>query len=211
MFTIHFSRSRRRVSALVAFVALAVRGAAPLDAQSPTFKSGVDMVPLTVTVTDPTGKYVTGLTGNDFSVFENGVEQPLSFFANENVPLDLALVLDTSGSMQAELPLVRSAASGLARQLRPCDRGAVVEVKNFARIPQPFTSDRALIDRAINGLSTSGETALYDALLCRAPRIRARASRERSGQTAGARPAVGWPGHQEPSFVRRRDGSRASS
>lgn len=160
----HLSGSCRKLSTLAVFAALAVRGQAPVDAQGPAFKSGVDMVPLTVTVIDASGKYVSGLTGNDFTVFENGVEQPLSFFACADVPLDLALVLDTSGSMQADLPLVQSAALGLVRKLRATDRGAVIEVKNFARIPQSFTSDLGLIDRAIRGLSTSGDTALYDGL-----------------------------------------------
>jgi Ca-activated chloride channel homolog len=159
-----FNTRHRTLSALIAFVALAAGGTASVEAQRPTFTGGVDMVPLTVTVTDPTGRYVTGLTSNDFTVFDNGVEQSVSFFASEDVPLDVALVLDTSSSMQADLPLVQSAARGLVHTLRSSDRAAVVEVKDFARFPQPFTSDQALIDRAISGLSTSGDTALYDGL-----------------------------------------------
>ena len=99
----------------------AVRSPFPAHAHrraEPNFKSGVAMVPLTVTVTDTTGKHVTGLTGNDFTVFEDGVEQPLSFFACDEVPVDVALVVDTSGSMRADLPLVQSAAIGLVRKLR---------------------------------------------------------------------------------------------
>jgi Ca-activated chloride channel family protein len=154
----------RILTVLAAIVGLVLRGPARVDAQSPTFKSGVDLVPLTVTVTDTTGRYVTGLTGTDFTVFEDGVEQPLSFFASDDVPVDLALVLDTSESMLTDLPLVQTAASGLIRQLRASDRGAVVEVKDTAGIPQPFTSDQAQITRAIHGLSPSGSTALYDGL-----------------------------------------------
>ncbi len=149
---------------VVSLAALALRGPVQVDAQSGTFKSGVDMVPLTVTVTDATGKYVTGLTGNDFRVFEDGVEQPLSFFACDDVPVDVALVLDTSGSMHADLPLVQSAASWLVRTLGASDRAAVVAVSDSARIQQPFTSDRALIERSLRALSTSGATALYDCL-----------------------------------------------
>ena len=122
------------------------------------------MVALTVTVTDPNGKYVIGLTDKDFTVFEDGVEQPLTFFASDAVPLDVALLVDTSSSMQADLPMVQAAASGLVRRLRDCDRGAVVEIKGAASIPRPLTSDRALIERTIASLSTSGTTALYDAL-----------------------------------------------
>ena len=157
--------SARRILPIVAgIVAFAIPGPARVAAQSATFKSGVDMVPLTVTVTDSTGRYVSGLTSHDFAVFEDGVAQSLSFFAFDEVPVDVALVVDTSDSMQADLPLVQSAANGLVRKLRASDRGAVVEVKDSAGIPQPFTTDRASIERAILGLKTSGSTALYDGL-----------------------------------------------
>ena len=160
----NFSSSRRILSVVAALVALALRGPARVDAQSATFKSGVDLVPLTVTVTDKVGKYVAGLTGDDFTVFEDGVAQSLSFFACDEVPVDVALVLDTSTSMRTDLPLVQSAANGLVRKLRPSDRGAVVEVKDSAGIRQPFTSDRASIEKAILASSASGSTALYDGL-----------------------------------------------
>jgi hypothetical protein len=64
-----FNQLRHGPIIVVAVVTLG--GAATVDAQRPTFKSGVDMVPLTVTVTDKAGKYGTGLTGNDFEVFED--------------------------------------------------------------------------------------------------------------------------------------------
>jgi Ca-activated chloride channel family protein len=144
-----------------ALVSFGLVGHPRLNAQK-TFKSGIEMVPLTVTVTDASGKYVTGLADSDFTVVEDGVQQPLSFFANDHIPLDVALVLDTSSSMRADLPLVQSAAIGLVRTLRDTDRGAVVEVKNTAGIPQPFTTDRGQIERAIVGLSASGSTALFD-------------------------------------------------
>ena len=66
------------------------------------------MVPLTVTVTDGKGRHITGLAGGDFTVLEDGVEQPLSFFASGNVPLDVALVIDASSSMAVDLPLVHA-------------------------------------------------------------------------------------------------------
>ena len=88
----------------------------------------------------------------------------MSFFASDEVPVDVALVLDASSSMRADLPLVQAAASGLVRKLRPLDRGAVVEVKDGAGISQSFTSDRGQVEAAIRGLSTSGSTALYDGL-----------------------------------------------
>jgi len=151
-----------RGAGFVVSAVVTLSGAATIGAQRPAFKSGVDLVPLTVTVTDPKGKYVTGLCGSDFQVYEDGVEQPVAFFASDDVPIDVALVLDTSGSMGLDLPLVRTAAIGLVRRLRATDRAAVVNVKESASIPQPFTSDRALTERAIQSLSASGDTALYE-------------------------------------------------
>ena len=114
----------------------ALAGISPVGvaAQGVVFKGSVEMVPLTVTVTDAGGRYVRGLTDRDFAVFEDGVQQPLSFFAGDQVPLDVVLLVDTSGSMGQNLALIRQAASGLIRQLRPDDRAAVVEVKSSISI-----------------------------------------------------------------------------
>ena len=114
----------------MALSALTLGNPAAVRAQHAPFKTGVDMVALTVTVTDGAGKHITGLTGNDFTVFEDGAQQPLSFFASEDVPVDVALVIDASASMRPDLPLVQKAACGLIRKLRAFDRGAVVEVKD---------------------------------------------------------------------------------
>jgi Ca-activated chloride channel family protein len=146
----------------VAIVVLPGRSA--LVAQNVPFKSGVELVPLTVTVTDNAGNYIKDLAGNDFAVFENGIQQSLSFFAMDNVPVDVALVLDTSGSMKQDLTLVQMAAVGLVHALRRGDRGAVVEVKQFASVPQPLTDDLTKVEAAIQSLSPSGATALYDTL-----------------------------------------------
>ena len=108
-------------------MAVAIATPTPL-AQGTVFKSGVDMVPLTVTVTDAKGNYVSGLTEDDFAVFEDGERQPIAFFAGEQLPVDVALVLDTSSSMTPSMPLVRQSAAGLVRTLRSGDRSAVTAV-----------------------------------------------------------------------------------
>ena len=153
-----------RLTFAAALSALALGNPKAVGAQHATFKSGVEMVPLTVTVTDVKGKPVTGLTGSDFTVLEDGVEQPLAFFGAGEVPLDVALVIDASASMGPDLPRVKTAARGLVRSLRATDRGAVVEVKDAVRIPQPLTSDRKQIEAGIHALRASGSTALYDGL-----------------------------------------------
>lgn len=140
--------------------ALSAAGFAPQAA----FRSGVDLVALTVTVTDRAANYIAGLTKDDFVVTEDGVPQPLTFFASDHVPLDLAIVLDTSGSMGAALRIVQEAACGLARSLRAGDRGVVVEVKAGAQIPQPLTGDVPGIEAAIRRTTQGGRTGLYDGL-----------------------------------------------
>ena len=143
--------------------AVAINASSDAGAQS-VFKSGVDMVPLTVTVTDASGKYVRGLTERDFAVFENGMQQPLSFFAGEPMSVDVALVLDVSGSMAADMPRVREAANGLVRSLRPSDRAAVVAVRTSVGMPQQFTTEHERVTAAIDVLRSSGSSAVYDGL-----------------------------------------------
>jgi Ca-activated chloride channel homolog len=153
-----------REATSVALLTAALGLPATLSAQKTVFKSGVEMVPLTVTVADTKGKYLTGLTGNDFEVFEDGVQQDVAFFASDEVPLDVALLVDTSSSMNAELPLVKAAVTGLVAKLRTTDRAIVADVKGSTSIAQELTSDRNSIARAIRGLSAGGETAVYDAV-----------------------------------------------
>ena len=66
----------------------------------PSFRAGVDLVSLNVTVTDGTARYITDLTAQDFNVFEDGVKQEVTFFNRTNLPIALALLLDTSASME---------------------------------------------------------------------------------------------------------------
>lgn len=155
---------RLALATLVALGFFAVGHPVPAGAQQVKFKSGIDMVPLTVTVTDANGRHVTGLTRTDFTVLEDGVEQPLSFFGTGEVPFDVAIVIDSSASIAPDLALVQKAACGLVRGLRASDRGAVVEVKDSVRIPQPLTANHAQIESSINALRASGNTALYDGL-----------------------------------------------
>jgi VWFA-related protein len=137
--------------------------AAGLSPQS-AYHVGVNLVSLTVTVTDRFDHYVGGLTEHDFAVTEDGVPQPVSFFMSDHMPLDLAIVLDTSGSMGTGLRLVQEAACGLARSLRPDDRGTVIEVKAGATVPQPLTGNVGEIEAAIRRTTSGGTTGLFDGL-----------------------------------------------
>jgi len=127
-----------------------------------TFRSAVDLVSLNVIVTDNRDRFVTGLTQNDFSVFEDGIQQDVSFFAATNVPLDLAILLDTSSSMSDKLATVQEAAVGFASHLRSGDRVTVVAVKDSARLLHDLDGDIAGACDAIRKTTASGGTALYN-------------------------------------------------
>ena len=150
---------------VVAIVAATVPfWSASVLAQSASFRSGVALVPLTVTVTDRAGRYVPGLTAADFAIFEEGQRQAISHFASGDVPIDMGFVLDTSDSMRDHLRLAQQAARGLVRHLREGDRGAVAEIASSVSVPQSMTADLLRVDEALRSTHANGNTALYDAL-----------------------------------------------
>ncbi|HEX2454672.1 MAG TPA: VWA domain-containing protein [Vicinamibacterales bacterium] len=136
----------------------------PVVAQNRALKSGVELVPLTVTVTDRAGRYVPDLTVDDFAVFEEGKRQVVSHFAATHVPLDVAFLIDTSNSMGNTLPLAQKAACGLVRQLRSGDRASVSGIGSSVLLHQAMTADLARVDVALRSMHAHGNTALYDAV-----------------------------------------------
>jgi Ca-activated chloride channel homolog len=129
-----------------------------------TFRSSVDLVALSVVVTDAAQQFVTGLGVQNFAVFEDGVKQDLSFFAATSVPLDLAILLDTSASMTDKLRTVQEAAIGFAATLRDSDRAMIVDIKDATKIIQNLTPDISEAKRAIGTTTARGGTALYNGL-----------------------------------------------
>jgi Ca-activated chloride channel homolog len=132
--------------------------------ERPAFTTGVDLVALTVTVTNGERRLLNNLSAEDFQVFEDGIQQPVSFFGLATVPLDVALLVDGSASMLETLPLARAAAAGLLHTLRAHDRASLVEFRNTVRVAEPLTDDIARVVEAVNGITASGGTSLYNAL-----------------------------------------------
>jgi len=128
------------------------------------FRTGVEMVALSVSVTDGRGRNVSGLSAENFAVYEDGVQQPVSLFGSDHVPLDVAIVLDTSGSMASLLPLVKHGARDLLARLRDGDRATLVEIKRRVEVRRDMTPDLASVATAIAVVGAGGTTALYDGL-----------------------------------------------
>ncbi|HSL24227.1 MAG TPA: VWA domain-containing protein [Vicinamibacterales bacterium] len=128
------------------------------------FRTGIDVVSLNVTVTDGTNRFVRDLTQDEFEVFEDGARQDITYFSRSQQPIALALLLDTSASMEDKLGLAQEAAAGFARRLRPEDIAEVVDFDSKVDILQTFTNDRAALERAIRSTSADGSTAIYHAI-----------------------------------------------
>jgi VWFA-related protein len=155
-----------RVFVTVVAAAAAVIGvrAAPQDGFR--FKSGVELINVTATVTDESGRFVSGLRQEDFDVYEDGVLQDISHFSAERVPVSLGISLDTSGSMT---PDKMSSARGAIDRfvfdlLGPEDELFFQQFAASPAIVQEWTTDRKAISRAAARADASGGTALYDAV-----------------------------------------------
>ena len=135
----------------------------PPTGGQPAFRGGVEVVSLNVTVMD-SGRYVTDLREADFGVFEDGVKQEITFFNRAQSPIALALLLDTSASMEERLHTAQEAAVGFARRLRPEDLGEVVDFDSRVDILQTFTNNRAALETAIRQTTAGGSTALHNAI-----------------------------------------------
>jgi Ca-activated chloride channel family protein len=129
-----------------------------------TFKASVELVALSVTVTDQGQNYVAGLMETDFAVFEDGVKQDVSFFSAGQIPIDLILLMDTSASMIEKMPVAQEAALGFLRKLRDDDRAAIVLFNDGVNIVQRLSTDRSALEAALNGLRPTGATALHNAI-----------------------------------------------
>jgi len=154
---------------------LAVLLAAPLLARQPLgsddrqqeqiFRSTTSVVSLSVSVMDGGGRhFVTDLSRGDFAVFEDGVQQQVSFFESSQVPVDLILMLDTSSSMADKIGTVHEAATNFLRTLRAGDRGAVVSFSDGVQVLEQLIPDRARLEQAVNRTGAHGGTALNNAL-----------------------------------------------
>lgn len=130
---------------------------------SQPFRAGIELVSLNVTVSSG-AQYITDLQQEDFNVFEDGVKQDVTFFSRTNLPVALALLLDTSASMETRLPIAQEAAIGFARSLRSNDLAELVDFDSRVVILQPFTNKVTELEQAIRRTSAGGSTSMYNAI-----------------------------------------------
>jgi len=136
------------------------------------FKKQVQEVVLHATVVDDQGNPVPGLDKSAFTVFEDGAPQPVTSFRREDVPVEMGIVIDNSGSMREKRDAVNQAVLNLIRASNPKDEIFVVNFSQNSYLDQDFTSDVNLLQAALHQVSARGSTALYDAIVASSVHLR---------------------------------------
>ena len=178
------------------WTAHATQGAAPVQqggaqagAPGQTFRSGVDLVSLNVTVSENgANRYATDLEQPHFDVFEDGVKQEVTYFTRANLPVALSLLIDTSASMESRLHTAQDAAVGFAKRLRAQDLGRDVDFDSRVVVLQPFTNDVRQLEQAIRRTSAGGSTSMYNAIYIALKELK-KVIATRPPMTFGARPS----------------------
>ena len=136
------------------------------DPPSFKFRTGVELINVNATVTDQNGRFVSGLTREDFHVYDDETLQTVTHFSAERVPVSLGIVLDTSGSMDGDK--IRAAREALDRFLRQLldvdDEVFLYRFDNQPELVQGWTKDKRVVSDAVARIQPRGGTALYDAV-----------------------------------------------
>ena len=156
---------------LLALVALRLSAASPPPGAASqqekrlSFSVGVSAVALDVVVTDTRGRFVRGLTQNDFLIMEEGTPQELAFFTSEGTPVTVMVLLDSSASVRANLKEVQNAANQFINRLPRGDVARIGFFHNRVVFGPRFTDDMDEHIAMINQMRPQRSTHLYDALL----------------------------------------------
>jgi VWFA-related protein len=144
-----------------------------------SIKIPTEMVQLDVKVTDQNGRPASGLTKDDFVVYEDKVSQNIESVSSEEAPVSLGLAIDTSSSMRVKLYTVSDAARSLIKQMRPDDEAFLAQFKTEAELIQEFTSDQRELENALGHIYIGGGTALLDAIIATADHAHEKGKRRR--------------------------------
>jgi Ca-activated chloride channel family protein len=144
-------------------------GVTRIAAQTPTFRTGIDLATFGVTVVDKKGEYLTDLNAEDFEIVEDGQKQTLKYFARgtdlESGPeMHVGLLFDTSGSMSEDIKLSRSAAVKFLNTLSEAKDMTLVDFDTEVRVAKYGQKDFPRMVERIRGRAPDGNTALYDAM-----------------------------------------------
>lgn len=154
---------------LVVFVALTLFAMMHASAQTPVFRTGIDLATFGVTVLDRKGEFLSDLTADDFEIFEDGQKQTVKYFArggdlDTGPEMHVGLLFDTSGSMSQDLQLSRSAAIKFLNTLSEAKDMTLVNFATKVDVAKYGQKDFPRMVERIRSPAALGETALYDAM-----------------------------------------------
>ncbi|MGH9674939.1 MAG: VWA domain-containing protein [Bryobacteraceae bacterium] len=136
----------------------------PRPRAAASLRVDVRLVLVPVSVTDPFGSPVPGLTSEDFRLFEDGIEQQIRHATSQEEPVSLGVVVDASQSMEDKMDRARAAVARFFRVSLPGDEFFLLEFNDRPSMMCGFTSDTELIEKALMGLRPRNRTALFDAV-----------------------------------------------
>lgn len=118
-------------------------------------KTDKSLISVPVSVSDREGRYITGLKEKDFTLYQDGVKQNITFFATYDEPLNIALLLDTSGSTQDSLEKIKDAAKDFIELLNPNDQCLLATFDSQVKILNPLTSNRQTLKSSLGKIQTA--------------------------------------------------------
>ena len=152
------------LAAVAAPVRLGAQARPPARPQPPVFGAGIEVINLSLSVTDAQNNFVTDLKESEFQVYEDGIRQELSLYTHDKLPISMVIMVDTSASMEEKLPTAQTAAIKFSKTLQPEDLAQIVSFNDRATTLQPFTNDLGLLEAAIVKTEASSSTSLHNAL-----------------------------------------------
>src|SRR5688500_12388098 len=179
------------IRTFVALTFLVVASATPFGQQQPQqqqdekafkFRTGVELINVTATVTDASGRFVPGLRKEDFRVYQDDQPQQITHFNSERVPVSLGIILDTSGSMAGEkMAAAKIALNRFLRELLgPEDEVFLYRFDTSPELVHEWTTDRGRVSEALNRIQPRGGTAMYDAVSEAIPLVQAGKHRKKA-------------------------------
>jgi Ca-activated chloride channel family protein len=149
---------------LLRLTALAVVLSSACDAQPATLRVDVNLVLVPVTVTDRSGRLITGLDRSRFQILEEGVPQDIASFSTEDLPVSIGIVLDVSGSMRQKLASARAFLRALLGGAEIRDESLLLTCADRPDLQTDLTPDLDRIGSLVQAAQSAGSTALIDTI-----------------------------------------------
>ncbi len=165
------SSSSKHVALSISVLALALTHGYGQQGTPAQFRTEVEQIVIYSSVYDRDSTLVTGLTKEDFLIYENKVQQEITYFGQDDVPSTVGVVIDSSGSMRDKFDLVNDATRLFLSKNNPENELFFVAFKDEVRLEQDFTRDVEDIYDALDNVVISGGTALYDAIFLAVDKI----------------------------------------